>query len=280
LASKKLSFFITEGFFERFLYTYYMQIVLYAYLGLIGLCMGSFLNVLADRLSQEQTIGGRSHCDHCHKTLAWRDLVPIGSFLVSLGKCRMCRAGLSWQYPMTELLTGVAFVLGWIYSPFSSLAGHIATLSLVSVLIVIFLADIRYQIIPDETQVAGLLIGTALALLTPHLSFMTFVQMVLDGFLCMLPILLIYVLTKGRGMGFGDVKWAFVMGYILHLPYAFIALYIAFVVGGLFGVVLLLFGRAGLKQKIAFGPFLIFGFTVVYFAGTLAMDTALRLFGL
>lgn len=257
-----------------------LEIIQYAYIALIGLCMGSFLNVLADRLSQQVSIRGRSKCDHCGRTLSWKDLVPVGSFLISLGRCRTCRAKLSWQYPLSELLTAFSYMAAWYFAPFPGVANHILTLILVSILIVILLADLRYQIIPDEMQIGGFLLSVAF-LVTGHMgTFSHMVGLVFDGALGMLPILLIYVGTRGRGMGFGDVKWAFVMGCLLGVPNVFIALYSAFVLGGVVGVGLLLSRRAGMKQKIAFGPFLLFGTVLVFFGQHTYIPEALRLVGL
>lgn len=256
-----------------------LQVVFYSYLALIGLCLGSFLNVLADRLSMQQSILGRSHCDHCRRTLHWRDLIPLVSFIATRGTCRRCHKGLSWQYPAVEMLTAASYVAAWMYSPDPSLAGHILTLVLVSVLIVIFVADIRYQIIPDEMQVAGILVGTAFILISPQVSAMAFFQAILSGVYTMFPILAIYAATRGAGMGFGDVKWAFVMGYLLGFPQGWVALYVAFIMGGVVGAALLLSSRAKLKQKIAFGPFLIAATVFIFFTRQGATALFLHMIG-
>src|SRR3990167_9673658 len=82
----------------------------YIFLFVLGLAVGSFLNVLIDRLPREESIKGRSHCDDCKKTLSWNDLIPILSYVGLRGKCRYCKTNLSWQYPFIELLTTVIFV--------------------------------------------------------------------------------------------------------------------------------------------------------------------------
>ena len=257
-----------------------LQIIQYAYIALIGLCMGSFLNVLADRLSQQVSIRGRSKCDHCGRTLSWKDLVPIGSFLISLGRCRSCRAKLSWQYPLTELMTAASYMLTWHFTPLGGFAGHVLSLVFVSILIVILLADLRYQIIPDEMQVGGFLVSLGILGVTQSFTLPNIVWLVVGGALGMAPILLIYLATRGRGMGFGDVKWAFVMGCILGVPEVFISLYVAFIAGGVVGVGLLLTGRARMKQKVAFGPFLIVGTVVVFFAKHTYVPLFLQAIGL
>src|SRR3989338_11512033 len=88
----------------------------YIFIGICGLLFGSFLNVLADRLSFGKTILGRSKCDSCKHELAWNDLLPIVSYIVLQGKCRYCKAPFSLQYPLVELFTGVIFALSWYVS--------------------------------------------------------------------------------------------------------------------------------------------------------------------
>lgn len=231
---------------------------------LYGLAIGSFLNVLIDRLSQEEGIGGRSHCDYCKKTLTPRDLIPVLSFLSTRGRCRYCHKRLSLQYPFVEILTGIVFVVSWHFSPFDAVALKLLTLALVSVLLVILGADLKYQIIPDEMQVAMVILGIVLLVMegaAPSAVALRFAE----GALVMAPILLLYALTKGKGMGFGDVKLAFGIGVLLGAVNGAVALYIAFLSGAFVGVILLLASRKKMKSKIAFGPFLVVGIVCMFF---------------
>jgi len=254
-------------------------VIIFAFIFFIGLFFGSFLNVLADRLSKGQTMLGRSMCESCKHSLAWNDLIPIVSYVILKGKCRYCKAPFSIQYPLTEIFTGVIFVLTWYLSTERLIISadvfglHIIHLAVAAVLIVMFLADIRYQIIPDEMQVALFILGVSQIVYTSlflrgasilGISQDVGMQMVY-GAAVMSPLLLVFLITKGRGMGFGDVKLAFVMGLILGLMSGFLALYIGFVVGGLVGGILLLAKKGKRKTKIAFGPFLILGFYIMLF---------------
>src|SRR3989344_25048 len=129
------------------------------FLFFLGTIIGSFLNVLIDRLPREESIMGRSHCDHCKKTLSPIDLIPVLSFLFLKGKCRYCGKKLSLQYPGIEILTGVLFVLIYnfkflIYNSNSNFEFQISNYAIVSCLIVIFFIDLKNQIIPDEMQIA------------------------------------------------------------------------------------------------------------------------------
>lgn len=246
---------------------------------IIGLFIGSFLNVLADRLSMGKTMGGRSMCDVCKHVLSWNDLIPIVSFVILGGKCRYCKASFSIQYPLVEFFTGVIFVMTWYFSLHSVLIPsdlyllHSIHLGFAAVLIVMLLADLRYQIIPDEMQIALLILGVlkilSISIVISGASLLMVSQTmgmhILYGLAVMVPLLLLFVMTRGRGMGFGDVKLAFVMGLILGLLPGFLALYIGFVIGGVVGGILLLTKKGKRKTKIAFGPFLILGLYIMIF---------------
>ena len=129
--------------------------MLYVLIFILGISIGSFLNVLIERLPKNKSILGRSACNHCNKTLSWKDLIPILSFVYLRGKCRYCHSPFSYQYPIVELLTGILFVFTIYYLPITNLSTNylissIYYLAIVSSLIVIFFADLRHGIIPDK----------------------------------------------------------------------------------------------------------------------------------
>lgn len=252
----------------------------YIYIFLLGLFIGSFLNVLADRLSKEETIGGRSRCDKCKHKLAWFDLIPIISFTLLKGKCRYCRAPISIGHVYAEIITGVVFILTWYLSHlfYSALPLHIVHVVIAGILIVMLLSDIRYQIIPDEMQIALGLAGIArfffltVSLYRPiipqiyNMEYLYLVgQLLGGGVIVALPLLAIFLITKGKGMGFGDVKLTFNMGLVLGMWNGLYALYIGFISGGIVGAYILITKKAKLKSKIAFGPFLILGLYIMLF---------------
>ncbi len=222
------------------------------YLFLFGICVGSFVNVLIDRLPQGMDIfGGRSVCDYCKKTLRWFELIPIASFLIQLGLCRRCRKPLSWQYPIVEFSVGIGFVV---------LSDNIATLLIFLSLVIIFVSDLKYEIIPDSMIGVGL-VGT---ILYGHTSWLA--AGAAAGFFFFL-----WLITRGRGMGFGDVKLVFLLGLILGFPAIGFALYVAFLTGACVGLILILLGRRKLKSHIPFGPFLIIGTSVALLYGSQMM---------
>lgn len=234
------------------------------FLFILGLSVGSFLNVLIDRLPKGESILGRSYCDHCKTKIKSLDLVPIISFVSLRGKCRYCGKKISWKYPAIELLTAVVFVLGFLYLPTDSLVVKILYLGLLSCLIVIFFTDAKFQLIPDQIQIAFFLLSLAI-LIFSGFDLNLILRRLFDGILTMLPILLIYLLTKKKAMGFADVIFSFSIGFLLGLFDGFVAIYIAFIVGAIYGIVLIVLRRARLKTKIALGPFLVLGILVIIF---------------
>lgn len=207
-------------------------------IGLIGLCFGSFLNVLIWRLNDPKAPKfwqGRSLCPKCKHQLAWSDNIPLLSFVLLRGHCRFCHKKISWQYPIVELLTAIAFVL----------TGFHPVMWLIdSIFIVIFFSDLIYGLIPDEMIVVGVI-----ASLTKQSSFAV-------GIFTALPF---FVFAKAKIMGEGDIGLAFLMGLLLGWPKIIIALWSAFILGGATAIILLLLKRTKLSATIPLGPFLILG---------------------
>ena len=226
------------------------------FLFLIGLCIGSFCNVLADRLPRgEDVLVSRSHCDFCKKTLFWYELIPVFSFLVQKARCRKCHKKLSFHYPLIELSMGIGFVvIGFMAGP--SVVTLVPSLILFSMSVVILVADLKYFIIPDVTLVVMGLVGLFFLTTLPSHEAMIHVVSALATYI---GFYMLYKITKEKGMGFGDVKLAGVLGLLLGFPNTVISLYTAFLTGALAGVILMIIGKAKLKTKIPFGPFLLLG---------------------
>ncbi|MBU1149256.1 prepilin peptidase [Patescibacteria group bacterium] len=253
---------------------------------ILGICVGSFLNVLVDRLPKnEPVVKGRSHCDKCKKTLQWRDLIPLLSFIFLKGKCRYCHARLSIYYPLVELATGflfsitTLFVFGhsqflisnskFLINPQSPITNYqllitlIYYLFIISSLIVVFFADIKYGIIPDKVIFPAILVSFLYLILNTSYLILPYLFSALGAFLFFL---FLFLITKGRGMGFGDVKLAFLMGLVLGFPGIIVSLYIAFLTGAAIGIILILWRRKKVfGTTIPFGPFLVLGtFTTLF----------------
>ncbi len=253
--------------------------IFYLFLFIFGTAIGSFLNVIIDRWPHNQSIQGRSHCDYCQHKLAWNDLIPIFSFFLLRGRCRYCQKKLSFFYPFVEFITGVMFVTAWIYLPVSLFTYKIAYLGIVSCLIAIFFADAKYHIIPDQLPIA-LLIFSLIILPISGFVPQIFIGRVIAAFIVMAPILFLYWITRGGGMGFGDVKLAFAIGFLLGGKLGLISLYLAFILGALVGILMLLLKKRSLRSKIAFGPFIVLGALIVLFFQSSIMAIIAKIYGL
>ncbi len=247
--------------------------ILIIYIALLGLCIGSFLNVIIDRWSFDKSILGRSHCDFCKKKLSFFDLIPVLSFILLKGKCRYCKKPLSFYYIFVEIITSVLFVFTWIYFPTNIIFYKIISFAITSCLIVIFFADFKYHIIPDKILIW-------LGVFSIFFSFNNFLNNIFAGLIFYSIFYAIWFFTKGRGMGFGDVKYVFIIGILLGLKDGFIAIYLSFLFGGLFSIMLLIFKMRKMKSRIAFGPFLTLGIFVVIFLKNFIYPIFNKLFGL
>lgn len=263
---------------------------------IFGLFIGSFLNVVADRLCQERNpFKGRSNCDSCGKVLKPQHLIPILSYLAFRGRCAYCKQKVSLLYPFSEILTSIFFVIAAYTSSFANTPTLFTgfrffyLLVVFSVFAVICLSDLKYQIIPNEVVYFGIIF--VFLVQSGTLAFWAYKYrlmmqsnilgsyMLKDGFwwasvlgeiksfgynisaglgICLFFYSLV-VLTKGRGMGGGDVKLGLLIGLFNGFPEGIIALFLSFITGSLFSIGLILFSKKGLKDVVPFGPFLIIG---------------------
>ncbi len=250
----------------------------YIFLFIFGACIGSFLNVLIDRLPNDESIMGRSHCDYCSHKLNWFDLFPILSFFWLKGKCRYCGKKLSPIYPLIEVLTAIAFVLTWIFAPADNILVKYGYLGVISSLIVVFFSDLKYQIIPDSIQIAFFV--SSLIVAGNAIDVTIFAKKAAAALIIMAPIYFLHAVTKGKGMGFGDVKLAFTIGFLLGIKGGIAALYIGFILGAAVGLILLGFKKKGLRSKIPFGPFLVLGVLIVLFFQSPLFALIKRIYGI
>lgn len=241
---------------------------------IIGLCVGSFLNVIIDRLPQGRSIvRGRSACDFCHKNLSWYELIPLLSFFFLRGRCKNCHKTLPFQYPLVESITGIIFLFTFLSlsmsTSFEKMWVLLYLLFTFSFLLAIFVADLKYRIIPDQIVFALILVSFFFQL---AFAQNTLGNHFLSGFISFLLFFLLFFITNGKGMGFGDVKFAFFMGLFLGFPKIIIAFYLAFLTGAFVSLILIVLGKKKMKSTVAFGPFLIFAtVATLLFGSTLWM---------
>ena len=237
---------------------------------ILGLCVGSFLNVLIYRLPRSLPLTGRSFCPKCKKKISWHDNVPLLSFLLLKGRCRACHSHISVQYPVVELVTGVLFiwvwwwVKGWCGETLNCYIVILLYCYIVASLVVIFFIDLKHQIIPDQIIYPAVFISFLYQITNYQLLITNYL---ITAFVAAFFFLLLHLLTRGRGMGFGDVKLAFLIGLVLGFPKAILAFYLAFLTGAFVGVILILAGKKKFGQHIAFGPYLAASTIITLFWG-------------
>jgi len=294
---------------------------------IFGLCVGSFLNVVALRYDGEHFVfdpkiigsprtkpgesgSDRSRCPHCGKVLHWYELVPIVSFVVQEGKCRGCKAKIGWHYPAVELVTGLIFVAvpwrlvpgPWSLIPCASSLIHVPCpmslvpglwfLALLWILAFLFLLlisyiDILLGIIPDELEIMlgisalGIValesignwkLGIGNSFLGPYASVFGFQQNLwtshLIGAVAAFAFFeLLVLITRGRGMGMGDVKLALPLGFLFGWPDIIVAVMAAFILGAIAGGSGILLGKKTMRATLPFGPFLAAGAAFIFFFG-------------
>jgi prepilin signal peptidase PulO-like enzyme (type II secretory pathway) len=251
----------------------FISLTVYIFIFLLGLCIGSFLNCFIYRLEKGKSLKGRSFCPHCKHILSWYDLFPVLSFLFLGGKCRYCKKNILIQYPLVEVVTGLIFLLIFnlkfeIFNQFeiSKFLNIIFLFYIASVLIIIFVYDLKHYIIPDKV------LWPAIAIAFIYQLFSNFKFQIVNYLLAVVIaagfFLVIFLISKGKWMGFGDVKLAVLMGLLLGFSNVLAALFLAFFFGAIIGIILMIFGRKSasadgggwrMKSEIPFGPFLITG---------------------
>jgi leader peptidase (prepilin peptidase) / N-methyltransferase len=252
----------------------------YVAAALLGAIVGSFLNVVIYRLHTGRSLGGRSHCMSCGETLLWYELLPVVSYLSLRGRCNLCSSWIPIRYLIVEVLTALLFVLSWHVFGREPILLTL-TLILMALLVVILVYDIRHTIIPNEFTLAVSTVALGVlsyeywltrdgSLVLMHLA----TGVAAAGFFFML-----WFISKGRWIGFGDVKLVFPLGVILGGSAGFSMIVFSFWIGAGIALMLLAFEHfAGkgttrlhffgtpltMKSEIPFAPFLIAGFLLTY----------------
>ncbi len=274
-----------------------------------GLFIGSFLNLVADRLNEGKGILiGRSICNFCTKNLSFVDLVPIFSYLFLGGKCRQCGHKISLYYPISEITTGFLFVMVgyWLKIHQSSeLITWLAFLFYIvisSIFIIVLFSDLKYMMIPDKVIIPGIVLTMVFQLslavyysvdlynrlnsdsfgkylvkagyVNRHalLAFQGVGVNFLAGISISLFFLALIFITKGRGMGGGDVKLGFLIGLLNGFPNSIVAIFSAFLTGAIYSLILVIARRKKFKESIAFGPFLVVGNYIALLYGSAVIE--------
>lgn len=234
----------------------------------LGLIMGSFLNVVSTRMGTGVGIGGRSKCDHCGTELRWFELVPVLSFFALGGKCRTCGARLSRSHPIVELSTGFLFALTFGgFLTHGSLPRLAIELVLMSSIIVIGAYDARHMIIPQIPL--ALFLITAIVAPGAYADGITLsVERLFAGLTLFAPFYVLWRASDGRWIGLGDADLAACIGFYLGMTAGFGAVVLAFGVGAIYASVVLIGAAFGKKyrREVPFAPFLLIGFVIAFAA--------------
>lgn len=247
-----------------------MNIIYIIYMFVIGTIMGSFFNVIGHRLSKnESAIKPRSHCEFCGHILAWYELIPIISFLIQGGKCRKCRAKLSWWYPLIEIITGLFFVGCYLYYGFTY--NLLLALIISSVLIITCISDFNYLVILDEVLVVSSL--AALVVIFLKEGFNSLIISLLSGLLMFFFMLMVKIVGdkafKRESLGGGDIKLSLFIGLVLGYKLSFINLVLA----SFLALPVAFYYLVKLKDReVPFGPFLIISTFIIYIFSTQILE--------
>lgn len=242
----------------------------------IGLCMGSFLNVCIYRVPLEKSvISPPSSCPACNTRLAAKDLIPVLSYILLGGKCRYCKAPISVRYPLIELLTALVYLI--IYYRYGFSVETLALLYLFSILLPVLFIDLKHMIIPNGLVLLGIAGG---ALVTVYNLFVPFslyqpsrwytplLGMVsASGILFIIALVGLLIYGNDGAMGMGDVKLFLPIGMFLGWKLALLSLFISVMLGGIICIVLLILRVVKRKSAIPFGPFIVAGTFVAALAG-------------
>ncbi|WP_028392095.1 prepilin peptidase [Bacillus cihuensis] len=239
-----------------------MTLFFYSYIGIIGLVLGSFYNVVGLRIPENQSVvRPRSQCPACKRTLTATDLVPVLSYVFLRGKCRNCHSKIPPLYPLIELSTGLLFMLA--FYEFGLTGEFVIALLFISLLVIIFVSDIVYMIIPNKVLLFFVPIVLVARLVVPLDPWWDMFVGAVVGFGLLF---FIAVISKG-GMGGGDVKLFFVLGLVLGLRLTILTFALATFLGALYGVAGMIRGKYKKRQPIPFGPFIAIGALLSYFYG-------------
>lgn len=226
---------------------------------IFGTMVGSFLNVCISRLPTHQSIiTPSSHCLSCKQPIAFYDNIPILSFIILRGKCRKCKAPISYQYPLVELLSGLFSLIFMIKYGLS--LNYIVYFTFSAALLTITVIDIKHQIIPDNITLPGIGVGLLISFLVPNLTFLdSLIGTVVGGGSLLLVAGGYYLFTKKEGMGLGDVKLLAMMGAFLGWRSILFIITVGSFSGALVGITVMLLKKKDRRYAIPFGPFLSLG---------------------
>lgn len=237
----------------------------------IGLIVGSFLNVCIYRIPREESIVfPPSHCPNCKLNLKWKDLIPLISYIVLKGRCRFCKSRISPLYPFIEFLNAILYLL--IYLKFGLSIEFVKFAFLTSLVIVIGVIDYFTTDIYTNTIFAGVIVGAVFAIISFFIDGRVFTY-ILGAIIGGGVISIIILLTNG--MGWGDAELFCIIGLFLGVRLTLVTLFLSFIIGGVVGGILIILKVKSRKDYIPFGPFISIGAIAAILFGELIINKLL-----
>ena len=232
----------------------------------LGLCVGSFLNVCIYRLPRRQSLASPpSRCPRCERPLRWYHNIPLVSWIALRGRCAYCQAPISIQYPIIELLTALVWVLIVWMTPVGWLLA--SRLVLATALIVLFMIDLEHQLLPNVITLPGILVGLAFSFVAPPGPVDSFLGILLGGGVLYGIAAAYYLLRKEEGMGMGDVKMLAMVGAFLGWKAVLLTLVLSSFAGAVIGMAMMGLQRGSLRYALPFGTFLAVGTLIAMLFG-------------
>ena len=243
------------------------MLIIYILIFILGLIIGSFLNVVIFRLkNNENFIKGRSHCPKCNYKIKFYENIPLLSYIFLFGKCSNCKNKISLQYPVVELATGILFLVGY-YLFSSNIIYLLYYFIILSFLIIIFVYDLKYYLILDKIVIPAIIFVLIF-------NFFNYWLLITDYWLLILSAIigggwfaLQFFISKGKWVGGGDIRLGVLMGLILGWPGILVALGLAYISGTIILLPFVTLKKKSLKSQVPFGVFLVPATIIVMFWG-------------
>jgi leader peptidase (prepilin peptidase)/N-methyltransferase len=226
--------------------------------GILGLLIGSFLNVVIHRVPRKESlVSPGSRCPSCGYVLRWHDNIPVASFAMLGGRCRRCRVPISIRYPLVELITAIVFVAHYFVFGWTPLLA--VRLLFSAALVALFAIDLEHHLLPDVITLPGLAVGLAASAFLPPGLVDALIGMVIGGGVLWLIGEAYYRYSGEEGMGGGDVKMLAMIGAFLGWKLVLVTLVLSSVAGSVLGLAIIAVKRGGMKYALPFGTFLALG---------------------
>jgi leader peptidase (prepilin peptidase)/N-methyltransferase len=240
-------------------------------IAILGLAIGSFLNVCIHRLpSKSSIVQPPSSCPHCHYQLRWIDNIPVLSYAMLGGRCRQCKAPISIRYPIVEILTMGMFVLHYLVLGPDILL--VPRLLFACAMIVLFAIDLEHHLLPNVITLPGIIVGLAFSAMLPPGIVDALIGVLVGGGILWLIGEAYYRYSGQEGMGGGDVKMLAMIGAFLGWKLVILTLILSSLLGSIIGVAVIAARRGGMKHALPYGTFLSLAALVASLYGSRIVD--------